>query len=231
MQLSILVLHEFSLIHAFQDIPQVPNFISSEIHSVVFKLLYHSQLTIREHAAKALSTYISCCDVQVRIERECERERECKRLSYLLNILVTPNINVHYTHVLDAISVLVINKHLDIISKKCISGSLFNFWTSDSAAVKRIFGSDRYFWHCAVNCKSSVPLKSMWCETYFIVRFLAHLSWKLSELFWSPFVRGLSVRFVKPISTKLGTKHSWVKGFKFVQMKGYTFFSGEIITK
>lgn len=51
--------------HNFQDIPQVPNFISSEIHNVVFKLLYHSQLTIREHAAKALSTYISCSDVQV----------------------------------------------------------------------------------------------------------------------------------------------------------------------
>ncbi|XP_062613685.1 uncharacterized protein LOC134275417 [Saccostrea cucullata] len=46
------------------DIPPVPNFISEEIHTVVFKLLYHPQLTIREHAAKALSTYISCCDVK-----------------------------------------------------------------------------------------------------------------------------------------------------------------------
>nr|XP_022344408.1 uncharacterized protein LOC111137294 isoform X2 [Crassostrea virginica] len=55
---------QFSLHNQSLDIPQVPNFISSEIHSVVFKLLYHSQLTIREHAAKALSTYISCCDVQ-----------------------------------------------------------------------------------------------------------------------------------------------------------------------
>lgn len=55
---------QFSLHNQSMDIPQVPNFISSEIHNVVFKLLYHSQLTIREHAAKALSTYISCSDGQ-----------------------------------------------------------------------------------------------------------------------------------------------------------------------
>ena len=37
-------------------------------------------------------------------------------------------------------------------------------------------------------------------------------------------------RATRPISTKLITKHAWLK-FKFVQMKGYTFFQGEIITK
>ena len=33
------------------------------------------------------------------------------------------------------------------------------------------------------------------------------------------------------ISSKLGTKHPLEKGFKFIQMKGLTFFQGEIITK
>ena len=33
------------------------------------------------------------------------------------------------------------------------------------------------------------------------------------------------------ISTKHGTKHHWVKGFKFIQMKGNALFRGDIITK
>ncbi|KAK3085980.1 hypothetical protein FSP39_011613 [Pinctada imbricata] len=41
----------------------VPGFISQSIHFVVFKLLYDQQLTIRENAAKALSTYITCANV------------------------------------------------------------------------------------------------------------------------------------------------------------------------
>ncbi|XP_055997933.1 uncharacterized protein LOC125653195 isoform X2 [Ostrea edulis] len=55
---------QFCLHSQSLDIPPVPNFISEEIHAVVFELLYHSQLTIREHAAKALSTYISCSDIK-----------------------------------------------------------------------------------------------------------------------------------------------------------------------
>ncbi|XP_053402647.1 uncharacterized protein LOC123549646 [Mercenaria mercenaria] len=41
----------------------VPEFVSAKIHSVVFDLLSHSQLTIREHAAKTLATYITCSSV------------------------------------------------------------------------------------------------------------------------------------------------------------------------
>ena len=33
------------------------------------------------------------------------------------------------------------------------------------------------------------------------------------------------------ISTKHGTKHHWVKGFNFIQMKGIALFQGELITK
>ena len=38
-------------------------------------------------------------------------------------------------------------------------------------------------------------------------------------------------RTTGPISTKFGTKHPWVKGFKFVQMKGPALCQGEIITQ
>ncbi|WAR11648.1 hypothetical protein MAR_025828 [Mya arenaria] len=41
----------------------IPEFISGRIQSVVFDLLSHSQLTIREHAAKTLATYITCSSV------------------------------------------------------------------------------------------------------------------------------------------------------------------------
>lgn len=43
----------------------VPEPISAKIHSVVFNLLSHSQLTIREHAAKTLATYITCSSILV----------------------------------------------------------------------------------------------------------------------------------------------------------------------
>ncbi|KAL4234093.1 hypothetical protein ACF0H5_005746 [Mactra antiquata] len=39
---------------------QIPDFITEKIHSVVFDLLSHTQLTIREHSAKTLATYITC---------------------------------------------------------------------------------------------------------------------------------------------------------------------------
>ena len=35
--------------------------------------------------------------------------------------------------------------------------------------------------------------------------------------------------FTGSISSKLGTKHAWVKGFMVFQMKGYTFLPGELI--
>ncbi|XP_060566590.1 uncharacterized protein LOC132725472 isoform X3 [Ruditapes philippinarum] len=41
----------------------LPEFVMAKIHSVVFDLLSHSQLTIREHAAKTLATYITCSSV------------------------------------------------------------------------------------------------------------------------------------------------------------------------
>ena len=49
------------------------------------------------------------------------------------------------------------------------------------------------------------------------------LYWKYLKIFFS--------RTVWPIWTKLGTKHPWVEGFKFVQMKGHAFFQETIISK
>ena len=43
------------------------------------------------------------------------------------------------------------------------------------------------------------------------INFLAHLSWRLSELFWSNFSHFHLFFPQPPISTKLGTKHPWVK--------------------
>ncbi|XP_052231830.1 uncharacterized protein LOC127845146 isoform X2 [Dreissena polymorpha] len=43
----------------------MPGFISEKIHSVVFNLLAHSQLSVREHAAKTLATYVTCSDISV----------------------------------------------------------------------------------------------------------------------------------------------------------------------
>ncbi|KAL3860307.1 hypothetical protein ACJMK2_010446 [Sinanodonta woodiana] len=41
----------------------MPDFISSKIRDVTFTLLYHPQLTIREHAVKTLATFISCAGI------------------------------------------------------------------------------------------------------------------------------------------------------------------------
>ena len=38
-------------------------------------------------------------------------------------------------------------------------------------------------------------------------------------------------RTTEPISTKLGTKHQWVGGYKIVQINGSALFQGEIIRK
>ena len=36
-------------------------------------------------------------------------------------------------------------------------------------------------------------------------------------------------RTTGPISTEFGTKYPWLKGFKFIQMKGHALSQGEII--
>ena len=79
--------------------------------------------------------------------------------------------------------------------------------------------------------------------SFFEVMLFSSPELKARELFWSLVVRRLSVRpsvclFVyfyifisffrptEPISTKLGTKHPWKKGMKFVQTKGPPFSKG-----
>ena len=44
----------------------LPDFITSSVHSVLFSLLAHPQLSIREHATKALSAILSRCEFEVR---------------------------------------------------------------------------------------------------------------------------------------------------------------------
>lgn len=44
----------------------LPGFITSSVHSVLFSLLAHPQLSIREHATKALSAILSRCEFKVR---------------------------------------------------------------------------------------------------------------------------------------------------------------------
>lgn len=44
----------------------LPGFITSSVHSVLFSLLAHPQLSIREHATKALSAILSRCEFEVR---------------------------------------------------------------------------------------------------------------------------------------------------------------------
>ena len=77
-------------------------------------------------------------------------------------------------------------------------------------------------------------------------QFLAHLAESSSELFWSPFVRRLSVcpsvckLFLFSTSSQeplgqfqpnLAQSILGLRGFKFVQMKGPALFQGEIIKK
>ena len=38
-------------------------------------------------------------------------------------------------------------------------------------------------------------------------------------------------RTTRPVSTKLGTKHPWVKEFKFALMKWHVLFQGKIVSK
>ena len=54
----------FNLFQA-SPVKRIPEFISKQIQPVVFQLLFNSQLTIREHAAKTLATYITCSSINV----------------------------------------------------------------------------------------------------------------------------------------------------------------------
>ncbi len=45
----------------------MPEFISQSIHGVITRLLAHPQLSVRENAIKAFSSYIGRCDVKVQV--------------------------------------------------------------------------------------------------------------------------------------------------------------------
>ncbi|XP_038070468.1 uncharacterized protein LOC119739556 isoform X2 [Patiria miniata] len=51
-----------------QELSQLPEFICSCISSVVYPLLAHPQVSVRDHATKAFSTYLSRCDFKVAVE-------------------------------------------------------------------------------------------------------------------------------------------------------------------
>jgi len=46
----------------------MPEFITGQLHDVIFALLADDQLSIREHAIKTFSSYLSRCEFQVSIE-------------------------------------------------------------------------------------------------------------------------------------------------------------------
>nr|XP_006825186.1 PREDICTED: uncharacterized protein LOC102802136 [Saccoglossus kowalevskii] len=45
-----------------EELTQLPDFITSNIHSIIFPLLEHPQLSIRENSIKAFSSFLSRCD-------------------------------------------------------------------------------------------------------------------------------------------------------------------------
>jgi hypothetical protein len=53
-----------------EEIPCFPDFVSTHIKEMVYSLLAHPQLSIRENAVKAYSLYISRCDLQVHLINE-----------------------------------------------------------------------------------------------------------------------------------------------------------------
>ncbi|XP_070575993.1 uncharacterized protein [Ptychodera flava] len=53
---------EYYLKFGVEELTQLPIFISSQIHSVIFPLLGHPQLSIRENAIKAFSSFLSRCE-------------------------------------------------------------------------------------------------------------------------------------------------------------------------
>ena len=68
----------------------LPDFITSSVHSVLFSLLAHPQLSIREHATKALSAILSRCEFEVRWPLHMYMYRmACMSYMYLLTRLLT----------------------------------------------------------------------------------------------------------------------------------------------
>ena len=55
--------------------------------------------------------------------------------------------------------------------------------------------------------------------------------WTSLSLSWTFHIFIFFARTTRPILTKLGTKHPWVKGIQIVYMKGPVLFWGEIITQ
>ncbi|XP_077982549.1 uncharacterized protein LOC144437480 [Glandiceps talaboti] len=53
---------EYYLKFGHEELKQLPLFISSQIHSVIFPLLGHPQLSIRENAIKSFSSFLSRCE-------------------------------------------------------------------------------------------------------------------------------------------------------------------------
>ena len=45
----------------------LPEFIMASVHSVLFSLLHHPQLSIREHATKTMSAILSRCEFEVHV--------------------------------------------------------------------------------------------------------------------------------------------------------------------
>ncbi|CAH3196446.1 unnamed protein product [Porites evermanni] len=56
---------QYLLKFGFTALSALPDFIMSSVHSVIFSLLVHPQLSIREHATKALSAILSRCEFEV----------------------------------------------------------------------------------------------------------------------------------------------------------------------
>lgn len=65
LHLSWNILH-FFFQFGLKALTALPGFITSSVHSVLFSLLAHPQLSIREHATKALSAILSRCEFEVR---------------------------------------------------------------------------------------------------------------------------------------------------------------------
>lgn len=64
LHLSWNILH-FFFQFGLKALTALPGFITSSVHSVLFSLLAHPQLSIREHATKALSAILSRCEFEV----------------------------------------------------------------------------------------------------------------------------------------------------------------------
>ena len=115
------------------------------------------------------------------------------------------------------------------LSKSCINHAQMMLLT----ILIFLMGGLWHFHETGINCKKSKV--NSFCE--FI--FLAHLSQRLKELLWSNlsvvhcpssslYTFHISIFFsrtTEPVSTKLGIKHSWVKGIQVYSNEGPSFSS------